>query len=171
MSRPQVVLIGPPGSGKTTTGRAVAERLGVEFLDTDEMVEESAGRSISEIFVEDGEPAFRALEADAVITALSTHSGVLALGGGAPMQAAVAQALGGHTVVFLDVTITDAARRIGFDGTRPLLAVNPRATWTRLMTQRRPTYEQLATVSVDTAGRSADEVADDIVARRSSEDA
>ncbi|WP_409201247.1 shikimate kinase [Luteipulveratus flavus] len=161
-SRPLVVLIGPPGSGKTTTGRALAERLGVSFVDTDEAVEAGTGRSISEIFVEDGEPAFRALEADAVRAALATEAGVVALGGGAPMQEPVAEALSGHTVVFLDVSITDAAPRIGLDGTRPLLAVNPRATWTRLMRERRPTYEGLSGHRVDTAGKPADVVAEEI---------
>lgn len=169
VTRPRAVLIGPPGSGKTTVGEALASRLGVAFLDSDQVVERESGRTISEIFVEDGEPAFRQLEAQAVAYALASHDGVLALGGGAPMQAPVAEALDGHVVVFLDVTITDAASRVGFDGTRPLLAVNPRATWTRLMQQRRPTYERLATHRVDTGGRTVDAVVDDVMALIESE--
>ncbi|KNX37322.1 shikimate kinase [Luteipulveratus halotolerans] len=169
VTRPRVVLIGPPGSGKTTAGEALAERLGIAFLDSDQLVEQSAGRTISEIFVEDGEPVFRRMEADAVRRALETHDGVLALGGGAPMQKPVAEALHGHVVVFLDVTITDAARRVGFDGTRPLLAVNPRATWTRLMQERRPTYERLATHRVDTGGRDVKVVVDEVAALIESE--
>lgn len=156
---PAVVLVGPPGSGKTVTGRALAELLGLPFDDTDERVVRTAGRSISEIFVDDGEAAFRALERDAVAEALAESVGVVALGGGAPMQEPVRELLAGHRVVFLDVGIADAARRVGFDGSRPLLAVNPRASWIALMKVRRPVYEGLATVRVDTAGRTPQDVA------------
>jgi shikimate kinase len=160
--RPAVVLIGPPGSGKTTTGRALAELLGATFHDTDHAVEEAAGRAISDIFIEDGEGRFRTLERAAVTSALSTVDGVLALGAGAAMDGEVQQALAGHTVVFLDVGIADAAKRVGFDQSRPLLLVNPRQQWVRLMERRRPTYERLASTRVDTAGRSAAEVAEEV---------
>lgn len=162
VTRPRAVLIGPPGSGKTSTGQALAARLNLPFLDTDQVVEAEQQRAISEIFVEDGEAAFRALEADAVAHALTSHTGVLALGGGAPVQPGTDERLAGHVVVFLDVTITDAAKRVGFDGTRPLLAVNPRGQWTRMMRDRRPTYERLATVSVTTGGKTPDEVAGEV---------
>ncbi|MBO1766237.1 shikimate kinase [Allobranchiibius sp. GilTou38] len=151
------VLIGPPGAGKTTVGRRVAARLQVPFVDTDQLVEQEAGASISDIFVEQGEQAFRALEAAAVARGLQ-GDGVLALGGGAAMHPGTAELLRGAPVVFLDVTIKDAAGRVGFDGSRPLLAVNPRATWTRMMDARRPTYEALATWRVDTGGRKIAEV-------------
>lgn len=163
MSRPRAVLIGPPGAGKSTVGRLLAQRWGVPFVDTDEEVEAEAGRSVSDIFVEDGEPAFRAREAQ-VLRRCLTGEGVLALGGGAPLHADAPGLLAGHRVVFLDVGIADAAGRIGLDRSRPLLAVNPRASWTRLMAQRRPTYTALASVTVDTAGRTAEQVADLVAA-------
>jgi shikimate kinase len=163
-SRPRVVLIGPPGSGKSTVGALVAEALGTSVHDTDAAVEDAAGRSVADIFVLDGEPAFREQERAAVLRALAEQPGVVALGGGAPMDPVTADALAGHTVVFLDVGIADAARRVGFDRSRPLLAVNPRASWVALMAERRPTYERLATARVDTAGRGAEEVAAEVVA-------
>jgi shikimate kinase len=166
VSRPVAVLIGPPGSGKTTVAAVLAELLGVSAHDTDAAVEAGTGRSISDIFVQDGEASFRALERQETLEALRTRTGVVALGGGAVMQPEVAAALreGGHTVVFLDVSIADASRRIGFDAARPLLVVNPRASWTRLMNTRRPTYRALATVVVDTAGATPEDVAARIVA-------
>ena len=157
------VLIGPPGAGKTTVGRRVAAHLQMPFVDTDELVEQDAGSSISDIFVEQGEHAFRALEAAAVARGLR-GAGVLALGGGAAMHPDTGELLRGAPVVFLDVTIKDAAGRVGFDGSRPLLAVNPRATWTRMMDARRPTYEALATWRVDTGGRTIDDVVAQVVA-------
>lgn len=159
---PRVVLVGPPGSGKTSTGRALAELLAVPFHDTDEAVEATDGRSIAEIFVEDGEPAFRALERAAVARALAGETGVVALGGGAPVDPVTEPTLAGHTVVFLDVGIADAAKRVGFDRSRPLLAVNPRASWVRLMGERRPVYERVATHVVDTAGRTPQDVAAEV---------
>lgn len=164
MTAPVVVLIGPPGSGKSTVGQVLARLLGVDVHDTDAAIEARAGRPISDIFVVDGEPVFRDLERAEVARALATETGVLALGGGAPMDPATAELLAGHTVVLLDVGIADAARRVGFDQSRPLLAVNPRASWVRLMNERRPTYERLATHVVDTAGRDPDDIAREIVA-------
>lgn len=161
-ARPVVVLVGPPGSGKTTVGRALARRLGVDLHDTDHAIEAATGRTIPDIFIEDGEPAFRALERAEVARALAGTTGVLALGGGAVMDAATRAALEGHTVVFLDVGIADASRRVGFDQSRPLLAVNPRASWVALMKQRRPVYEGVATHRVDTAGRTPEDIADEI---------
>lgn len=162
--RPLVVLVGPPGSGKTSVGRALAARLGVDLHDTDAAVEDSAGESVADIFVVHGEARFRALEAAEVTAALTRERGLLALGGGAVMTPAVRDALAGHRVVFLDVGIADAAIRIGFDRSRPLLAVNPRATWVALMAARRQVYEQVATWRVDTAGRSVEDVATQVEA-------
>jgi shikimate kinase len=159
---PRVVLIGPPGSGKTTTGAALAERLGVALHDTDAAIEDGQGRTISDIFVVDGEATFRELERAEVARALAEEPGVVALGGGAPVDPLTEPLLADHTVVFLDVGIADAAKRIGFDRSRPLLAVNPRASWVRLMNERRPVYERVATHVVDTAGRSADDVAAEV---------
>lgn len=164
MTGPAVVLIGPPGAGKSTVGRLVAEQLGVLFTDTDELVETEQQTSISDIFVEQGEARFRALESDAVARAV-TGAGVVAVGGGAPMTPTTAELLEPLPVVFLSVAISDAAGRIGLSGARPLLAVNPRATWTRMMADRRPTYERLATWVVETGGRSAEDVAAEVVGK------
>ena len=171
---PRVVLVGPPGSGKSTVGAALAELLAVPLHDTDAAIEAAQGRSVSDIFVEDGEPAFRALEVAEVARALAEEDGVLALGGGALLavvptdigrallDARTERALEGSAVVFLDVGIADASKRIGFDQSRPLLAVNPRASWVRLMNERRPVYERVASHRVDTAGRAPEDVAAEI---------
>lgn len=159
---PRVVLIGPPGSGKSTVGAALAARLGLPLHDTDAAIEAAAGRSISDIFIEDGEPTFRELERAEVARAVEQEHGVLALGGGAPVDPLTEQVLAGQVVVFLDVGIADASKRVGFDQSRPLLAVNPRASWVRLMNERRPVYERVATYRVDTAGRSPEDVAAEI---------
>jgi shikimate kinase len=160
-----VVLIGPPGSGKTTVGRALAHLLGVEPHDTDQEIEVQQGRSISDIFLDDGEPRFRELERAEVQASLQSHPGVLSLGGGAVMDPTTAASLTGPTVVFLDVGIADAARRVGFNHSRPLLAMNPRAQWKAMMDLRRPVYERLATITVLTTGRTPQDIAAEIVRR------
>ena len=160
--RPVAVIVGPPGSGKTVTGRALADLLGVPFHDTDEAIVRSVGRSIADLFVEDGEAAFRELERVEVTRALAEERGVVALGGGAPVQPGAAELLEGHTVVFLDVGIADASKRIGFDQSRPLLAVNPRASWVAMMNVRRALYEAVATLRANTAGRTPEDVAAEI---------
>ena len=166
--RPVAVLVGPPGAVKSTVAAALAELLGVDVVDTDAAVVESAGRSISDIFVEDGEPYFRDLERAAVADALRDARGVVALGGGAPLDPATREVLADHVVVFLDVAIADAARRIGFDQSRPLLAVNPRATWIAMMKDRRPVYEAVATHQVDTNGRTPADIAAEVATLLSS---
>jgi len=160
---PVVVLIGPPGAGKSTVAAVLAERLGVPVRDTDADVEATAGKPIGDIFVDDGEPAFRELERAAVLVALAEHAGVLALGGGAVLNPLTEQALAGVPVVFLDVQITDAARRVGLNRDRPLLVGNPRAQWIKLMESRRPVYERAATVTVATDGITPEEVADQVI--------
>lgn len=160
---PVLVLIGPMGVGKSTVGRLLAERLDLPFVDGDDIVVDREGRSISDIFVDQGEPYFRALEREVTLDLLRTHAGVLALGGGAPMQEEIGAALAARPVVFLDVGIADAAARIGFDTSRPLLAVNPRATWIAMMNARRGTYEGLARWRVDTARRTPEEIVEEII--------
>lgn len=159
---PRVVLIGAMGAGKTTVGGLLAEAWNVGFRDTDQDVEAAAGRSISDIFVEDGEAAFRALERDAVATALAEHEGVLALGGGAVTAPETQALLAGHRVVYLKVGLTDASRRVGLGVARPLLLGNVRGRVKQLLDERAPVYQRLATVTVDTDGRSPDDVAAEI---------
>ena len=161
---PRVVLVGPPGSGKSTAARLVAARLGVAVRDTDDDVERAADTSISDIFVDLGEETFRRLEHDATARAIAEHDGVLAVGGGAVLDPATRRLLQGLTVVFLDVGIKDAASRIGFNRDRPLLIGNPRAQWIRLMEARRPLYDEVATAAVQTDGKSAEQVADEVTA-------
>jgi shikimate kinase len=164
LTRPWVVLVGPPGAGKSTVGRLLAQQHALPFRDTDADVEAAAGTTVSDIFVEQGEQAFRSLERSAVGAALAEHTGVLALGGGAVLDETTRAALSGHRVAFLDVTIDDAARRIGFNRDRPLLLGNPRAQWRKLMAERRPVYAAVATITVDTDGRSPQQVADELTA-------
>jgi shikimate kinase len=152
------------GAGKTTVGELVAGRLGVAFQDTDSIVEGWAGKPAQDIFVDDGEDRFRELERAAVASALSAHDGVLALGGGAILAQETRELLRGQTVVFLSVELADAAQRVGLGVGRPLLAVNPRATMKYLLDQRRPLYEEVATVIVKTDGIAPPEVADAVVA-------
>ncbi len=156
---PRVVLVGPPGAGKSTVGAALADLLGVALRDTDQDVEAATGTTVAEIFVDRGEPAFRDLERAAVARALQEHDGVLAVGGGAVMDPLTEEALRGHVVAFLDVGVADAARRIGLNRDRPLLLGNPRAQWLRLMENRRAVYERVATVTVLTDGIGPREVA------------
>jgi len=160
-----VVLIGPPGSGKTTVGRALAALLGVQLCDTDQEIELQQGRSISDIFVDEGESAFREIEQAQVVSSLSSQCGVVSLGGGAVMNPASTAALAEHLVVFLDVGIAEAAARVGFNQSRPLLSVNPRAQWTAMMAVRRPVYDQLATFTVLTTGRTPQDIAAEIADR------
>jgi shikimate kinase len=160
VNAPRVVLVGAMGAGKTTVGRLVAEALGLEFVDTDHVVEAMTGRSVSEIFVDDGEAHFRELERRAVAESLTTHDGVLALGGGSILDAATRELLDGHRVVFLRVGLTDAAKRVGLGVSRPLLLGNVRGRIKQLLDERTPIYESVAQHAVDTDGLSASEVAD-----------
>ena len=141
---PVVVLVGVPGAGKSTVGQALAERLGVGFRDTDADVESTTGRAIADIFVESGEPEFRRLEAAAVSTALAEHAGVLALGGGAVIDAATRALLVGGPVVWLRVGLAAASQRAGLSGARPVLLGNVRAQMKALMDARAPLYTEVA---------------------------
>ena len=169
MTRPALVLVGPPASGKTTVGTAVAAARGLAFRDTDRDVEARTGSTVADLFVQHGEPHFRALEEQAVARALSGHTGVLALGGGAVTSAGtrallVAHGHAGGTVVWLDVDVASAARRVGLSRDRPLLAVNPRAMLRTMLEQRAPLYPEVATHRVATAGRSPEEVVAEVLA-------
>lgn len=155
---PLVVLVGPMGVGKSTVGQLLAERLGVAYRDTDDDIVVEQGRAIAEIFVDEGEAAFRALEKRAVHTALAGHDGVLALGGGAILDADTRALLAGHRVVYLSMDVEEAVKRTGLNAARPLLAVNPRKQWRELMEARRNLYEEVATAVVATDGRTPEEV-------------
>ena len=160
-----VVLIGPPGAGKTTVGTVLAARLGVTFTDTDAVVEAAAGKPVADIFITDGEPEFRRLERDAVAAALDTGAGVVGLGGGAVMDEQTQKLLAGHRVVYLETGFTELAKRVGLDRARPLLiGTNPRAQLKALLDERLPVYDGLAWLTVGTDGRDPEEVAAEIAA-------
>lgn len=157
--RPSVVVVGPPGSGKSTIGKLLARRLGIGFADTDTVIEERIGRSISDMFTTDGEDAFRALEREVVAEQLRAGHGVLSLGGGSVLADDTRALLREHRVVALDVGLADGMRRTGMSTARPLLAgVNPRATFRKLLDARAPLYREVATVQVDTSRSSPNQV-------------
>jgi shikimate kinase len=158
MSGPLVVLVGPMGVGKSTVGQQLAERLGAAYRDTDDDIVAEQGRAIADIFVEEGEPAFRAIEKRAVHRALAEHDGVLALGGGSILDADTRALLTGLRVVYLSMDVEEAVKRTGLNAARPLLAVNPRKQWRELMEARRHLYEEVATAVVPTDGRTPEEV-------------
>jgi shikimate kinase len=158
-----VVIVGAPGSGKSTVGALLAERLGVPFVDVDTVVEAEAGKPIGEIFAEDGEPAFRAVE-EATTQRLLAEPGVLSLGGGAILSATTREALRGQRVIWLQVGIAAAMKRIGLATARPLLLGNVRGRLIALLNERIPLYAQVATDVVDTDDLSPAEVVESIVA-------
>jgi shikimate kinase len=164
VSSPVAVLIGPPGAGKSTVGPLLAALLGAEFTETDAMVEDMAGKPVSDIFISDGEPVFRDLERTAVAQALATHRGIVALGGGAVMDPGTQQLLARQRVVYLQTGFTAATQRVGLDTPRPLLLRNPRARMRELLAERLPVYEALARITVVTDDRDPQEIADEIAA-------
>lgn len=162
---PVAVLVGTMGAGKTTVGRLVADALAVGFADSDQLIEAQAGKSVQEIFVDDGEAAFRALERENVAAALE-RDGVLSLGGGAVLDPATRQLLADHPVVFLRVGLAEAVKRVGLGAPgRPLLLGNVRARVKQLLDERTPIYEGVARWTVDTDGRSPQDVAAEVVER------
>ncbi|MEV0041006.1 shikimate kinase [Streptomyces sp. NPDC050804] len=160
---PVVVLVGPMGVGKTTVGELLAERLGTDFRDSDADIVAAQAMPISDIFIEGGEEHFRELERAAVRTAVAEHRGVLALGGGAVLDASTRELLTGLPVVFLSVEVGEAVKRVGLNTARPLLVINPRKQWKELMDARRHHYTDVARVVVATDDRTPEEVADAVL--------
>jgi len=162
----QIILIGPPGAGKSTIGHSLAKKIKVKFADTDALIEARLDKKISDIFVDLGEPFFRAEELIVLAQVLQSDYGVISLGGGAPISAEAQELIrsSGATVIFLDISLGKAAARVGFNRDRPLLLGNPRAQWNELMNSRRPIYESLATAVVPVDDRSVNEICADILA-------
>jgi shikimate kinase len=163
---PRAILVGPPGAGKTSTGRRIAARLKVPFADSDVLVEQHVGRTVSDIFADEGELAFRRLEEAAIAAALDDFDGVLALGGGAVTSARtrIALAHSGVPVVLLETSLPTLARRVGDGASRPLLRHAPMQRLAELARERAPLYQEVATIRVGTDHRSADQVAATIAA-------
>jgi len=162
----QIVLIGPPGAGKSTIGHSLAKKMQVKFADTDALIEAKLQKKISDIFVDLGEPFFRSEELIVLAEVLQSDNGVISLGGGAPISPQAQELLrsSGAIVIFLDISLGKAAARVGFNRDRPLLLGNPRAQWNELMSSRRPIYESLATAVVPVDDRSVNEICTDILA-------
>lgn len=162
---PRLILIGPMGSGKTTIGKLIATRLNLPFRDTDQVIEEDSGKSVSEIFLEDGEDSFRAIEKSVLRKELLSDDTILALGGGAPMSIDAQSALRAiaSPVIYFDISLSSVAPRIGFNRDRPLLLNNPRGQWELLMQERRPIYKSIADTVIDVNGKSEMDIVDEIL--------
>lgn len=157
---PRVILIGPMGSGKTTIGSLLAEKLGISFRDTDQLIEEQEAKTVSQIFLDQGEDVFRAIEKRVLREELLTDGTVLSLGGGAPISVdaqSALRAIASH-IIFLDISLSTVAPRIGFNRDRPLLLNNPRGQWQTLMEARRPIYEAIADATINVDDKSEEEI-------------
>ena len=161
---PNLIIIGPPGAGKSSVGRQLGKVMQIPFSDTDKIIEERTGKKIAEIFLEDGEPIFREIEREVVLAEIAKEDGILALGGGSILDSEVDKELSKlkSRVIYLEVSISNAAPRVGFNKDRPLLAVNPRQQWMALMEKRRPIYERLAGHKVSTDNKKPSEVVKEI---------
>jgi shikimate kinase len=161
--KPVLILVGPPGSGKSTVGRQVAHRLACDFKDFDDDLQVAHGLAAGELVVELGRERFQRLEVELLRTVLTEFDGVLALGGGTPTAPGAAELLAGHRVVFLDVDLENLLKREGLVPLHPWLMPNPRAHLRQLLVERRPVYESVATATVPTSGRDPDDVVADVL--------
>ena len=156
----QIILIGPPGAGKSTIGHSLAKKMKVKFADTDALIEAKLDKKISDIFVDLGEPVFRTEELIVLAEVLQSDNGVISLGGGAPISPQAQELLrnSGAIVIFLDISLSTVAPRIGFNRDRPLLLNNPRGQWQTLMEARRPIYEAIADATINVDDKSEEEI-------------
>ena len=160
----ELVLIGPPGSGKSSVAKSLAKKTGKRYVDTDKVIEEREGKPITEIFLEEGEEHFRTVESEVVLQTLEGEDEIVALGGGSILSEVVREELKKFSpIIYLEVSISNAAPRVGFNRERPLLLGNPRAQWLALMEIRRPIYESLATFKVSTDNKKPDQVTSEIL--------
>ncbi len=164
--KPKAVLIGPPGAGKSTIGRRIAQALELDLVDTDAEIEKTTGRTIPDIFTHDGEPRFREIEEDVVREALASTDGIVSLGGGAILSERTRALLDGHTVIYLEISVAEGLRRTGANNHRPLLAGgDPKVKYQELMRRRRPLYRRAATIRIRTDGRSPSRVVAQLVSK------
>lgn len=164
-SVPNIVLIGVPGAGKTTVGTILAKKLGRVFIDTDQEIEKISGKTIAEIFIQDGEPSFRATEKKVIEDSIAKGNAVISLGGGALMNSDTRELVKAQISIWLQIGLAQAVDRIGMNRNRPLLLGNVRGQLADLMAAREPFYIECAQVAVDTNELNADQVADQIIAK------
>jgi len=158
-----IVLVGVPGAGKTTVGRLLAKELGLEFFDSDQVIEARAGKSVADIFTQDGEPAFRQIEHDVVIELLDSPNAVVALGGGSLGNDETRAKVKSSNAVWLIAGLAQAVDRVGMNRNRPLLLGNVRGQLADLMAAREPLYKEVAAIGVDTSKLIPNEVVSEIV--------
>lgn len=158
-----IVLVGVPGAGKTTVGKLLAKNLGIDFFDSDQVIETRAGKSVSDIFTQDGEPAFRKLEHDVIVELLDSNNVVLALGGGSLGNDETRAKVKDATTVWLVAGLAQAVDRVGMNRNRPLLLGNVRGQLADLMAAREPFYKEVAAIAVDTSKLIPSEVVTEIV--------
>ncbi len=159
MSGPVAIIIGPPGAGKSTVGPLLAARLGVPFTDADSVIAETAGKPVSDIFIQDGEAAFRDLERTTAARLIGGEPGVLALGGGAVLDPATQRLLAGQRVIYLETGFRAVVHRSGLDGPHPPIPGNPRGRLKQMLDERHPVYAGLAWRTVATDDRDPEDLA------------